>query len=67
MYGLPQASILAIQVLARRLAIHGCHQTKFTPGLWRHATRPIQFKILVDDFGVQYVGKEDAQHIIDAL
>jgi hypothetical protein len=32
MYGLPQAGILANQLLARLLAIHGCHQTKFTPG-----------------------------------
>jgi hypothetical protein len=33
MYGLPQAVILANQILAWRLAIHGYHQTKFTPGL----------------------------------
>jgi hypothetical protein len=57
MYGLPHAGILANQLIARRLAIHGYHQTKFTPGLWRHITRPIQFTLLVDDFGVQYVGK----------
>ena len=67
MYGLPQAGILANQLLARRLAVHGYHQTKFTPGLWRHVTRPIQFTLVVDDFGVQYVGKEHAQHIIQAL
>jgi hypothetical protein len=34
MYDLPQSVILANQLLARRLAIHGYHQTKFTPGLW---------------------------------
>jgi hypothetical protein len=67
MHGLPQAGILANQLLSRRLAIRGYHQTKFTPGLWRHATRPIQFTLVVDDFGVQYVGKEHAQHLIDAL
>jgi hypothetical protein len=67
MYGLPQAGILSNQLLARRLAIHGYHQTKFTLGLWRHVTRPIQFTLVVDDFGVQYVGKEHAQHLIDAL
>jgi hypothetical protein len=33
MYGLPQAGILANQLVARCLAIHGYHQTKFTPGL----------------------------------
>jgi hypothetical protein len=57
MYGLPQAGILANQILACRLAIHGYHETKFTPGLWLHVMRPIQFTLVVDDFGVQYVGK----------
>jgi hypothetical protein len=67
MYGLPQAGIIANQILARRLAINGYHQTKFTQGLWHHVTRPIQFNLVVDDFGVQYAGKEHAQHLIDAL
>jgi hypothetical protein len=67
MYGLPQAGIITSQLLARRLAIHGYHQTKFTPGLWRRVTRPIQFTLVVDDFGVKYVGKEHAQHLVDAL
>jgi hypothetical protein len=66
MYGLPQAGIMANQILARHLAIHGYHQTKFTPGIRCHVTRPIQFTLVVDDFGVQYVVKEYAQHIIDA-
>jgi hypothetical protein len=67
MYGLHQAGIIANQLLAHRLAIHGWHQTKFTPGLWHHVTRPIHLTILVDDFGVQYVGQEHDQHLIDAL
>jgi hypothetical protein len=56
-YGLLQAGILANQLLAHRLAIHGYHQNKFTPGLWQHVTRPIQFTLVVDDFGVQFVVK----------
>jgi hypothetical protein len=67
MYGLPQAGILANQLLARHLAIHGYHQTKFTPGLWRHVTRPIQFTLVVDDFGIQCVGAEHAHHRIATL
>jgi hypothetical protein len=67
MYGPAQAGILANQLLAHRLAIHGYLQTKFTPGLWRHVTRPIQFTLVVDDFGVQYVGAEHAQYLIAAL
>jgi hypothetical protein len=53
MNGLPQAGILMDQLLAHRLAIRGYHQAKFTPGIWRHVTRPIQFTLVVDDFGVQ--------------
>jgi hypothetical protein len=67
MYGLPQAGIIANQLLARRLAIRGYHQTKLTPGLRGHVTRPIQFTLEVDAFGVKYVEKEHAQHLIYAL
>jgi hypothetical protein len=66
-YGLSQAVILANKLLARRLVINGYHQTKFTPGLWRHVTRPIQCTLVVDDFGVKYMVKEHAQHMTDAL
>jgi hypothetical protein len=58
MYGLPQAGILTNQLLSRRLAIHDYHQSKFTPGIWRHVTHPIRFTLVVDDFDVQYMGKE---------
>jgi hypothetical protein len=37
------------------------------PGLCHHITRIIQFSLLVDYFGIQYVGRENAQHLIDAL
>jgi hypothetical protein len=67
MYGLPQAGILANQLIARQLAIHGYHQTKFMPGLWRHVTRPIHVTLVVDDFGVQYVCAEHAHHPIAEL
>ncbi len=36
MYGLPQAGILAQELLEQRLNAHGYHQSKFTPGLWTH-------------------------------
>jgi hypothetical protein len=48
-YGLPQDGLLTNKLLARRLDIYGYQQTKFTPGLWRHVTRPIQFSLVVDD------------------
>jgi hypothetical protein len=36
-------------------------------GLWKHATRDVHFSLALDDFGVKYVGKENAQHLVDAL
>jgi hypothetical protein len=32
------------------------------PGLWRHDTQPAQFTLVVDNFGVKYVGEEHANH-----
>jgi hypothetical protein len=67
MYGLPQAGLLANQLLAKRLAKFGYYQATHTHGLWKHTWRPIQFTLVVDDFGVMYVGKEHADHLADAL
>jgi hypothetical protein len=67
MYGLPQAGILANKLLQDRLAKHGYRPVRHTHGLWRHDTRPITFSLVVDDFGVKYVGRDNAQHLHDAL
>jgi len=67
MYGLPQAGIFAQQLLEERLEKHGYRQSKTTPGLWKQNTRPISFTLVVDDFGVKYVGEENAQHLLDAV
>ncbi len=67
MYGLPQAGILASKLLQKRLAAHGYAPTEHTHGLWTHHTRPILFSLVVDDFGVKYVGKQHADHLYNAL
>jgi hypothetical protein len=41
MYGLPQAGILAKELLQRNLAKDGYRPTTHTHGLWTHDTRPI--------------------------
>jgi hypothetical protein len=38
-----------------------------TPGLWHHKWRPIQFCLIVDDFGVEYVVIEHFNHLLDVL
>ena len=63
MYGLPQSGLLANELLEKRLNKHGYRQSKLVPGLWQHDKRPIQFTLVVDDFGVKYVGEEHAKHL----
>ena len=67
MYGLPQAGKLAHDQLKAHLVQYGYNPCPLTPGLWKHDTRPISFTLVVDDFGVKYVGAEHLQHLIKAL
>lgn len=66
MYGLPQAGILANRLLTKRLAPKGYYQCRHTPGRWKHKWRPVMFSLVVDNFGVEYVGKEHANHLCAA-
>ena len=56
-YGLPQSGRLENDLLRTRLKKSGCYESATTPGLWCHKWRPIQFVLLMDDFGIGYVGK----------
>ena len=44
MYGLAQAGLISNELLATKLAKHGFNQMPHTPGLWRHHTKPIQYR-----------------------
>ena len=37
------------------------------PELWKHDWQPVQFTLVVDDFGLKYVGEEHAKHLKAAL
>jgi hypothetical protein len=67
MYGLPQAGILANELLQRNLAKDVYRPTQHTHGLWKHDSRPISFSLVVDDFGVKYVGREHAEHLMECI
>jgi hypothetical protein len=67
MYGLPQAGILTNGLLQHNLAKDGYRPTTQTQGLWTHDTRPITFSLVVDDFGVKYVGQEHAEHLMACI
>ena len=67
MYGLPQAGLLAQQRLIQHLAKAGYTQAPNVPCLFRHTTRNIAFTLVVDDFGIKYTTKADADHLITTL
>ena len=67
MYGLPQSGKLANDLLRQRLAPHGYHPCRHTPGLWRHKSKPISFVLVVDDFAVKFVNKTDVLDLLAIL
>ncbi len=67
MYGLPQACILAQELLEKHLNKHSYHQSPLTPGLWWHDFRPISFTLCVDNFGIKYIGCKHAKHLASIL
>ena len=56
-YGLPQAGALTNKLLKESLDPAGYFEVPHTPGLWIHITRPVQFTLIVYDFGVKFIGK----------
>jgi hypothetical protein len=66
-YGLKQAGLLANQLLQKRLAPFGYYPARHIPGLWLHKTRPIALSLIVGDFAVKYAGKENTEHLRNAL
>jgi hypothetical protein len=46
---------------------YGYNEVKHTPGLSKHETKPIWFTLTVDNFGVKYVGKKHAKHLMKVL
>jgi hypothetical protein len=66
-YGLPQAGILANDLLRSCLLAEVYYEVETTPGLWSHKWHPIQFCLIVDDFGIEYIGIEHFNHLLDVL
>ena len=66
-YGLPQSRKLANEYLQKKISPHGYYEVKHTPRLWKHISCPIQFTLVVDDFGVKYTRRKDAEHLLGVL
>ena len=67
MYRLPQEGRIAHDALVKHLEPYGYHPSSKPPRLWRHKNLPINFTLVVDDFGVKYSGKENVLHLKVAL
>ncbi len=67
MYGLPQAGIIAQELLETCLFKAGYTQSKIMPGNWKHKWCPISFTLAVDNFGVEYSIVKHVQHLIQVL
>jgi hypothetical protein len=67
MLGLKQAGRIANDRLQKHLATFGYAPVPRTQSLYQHASRPVTFSLVDDNFGVKYVGQEHADHLIHAL
>ena len=66
-YGLPQSGRLINDLLRTHLEKAGYYEAATTPGLWSYKWRPIQFVLIVDNFGIKYVGKEHTLYLLKTL
>ena len=66
-YGLKQAARLAYDNLVTNLKKDGYFPDKYYPDIWSHESRPTKFCLWVDDFGVKYLTKDDANHLSTSL
>jgi hypothetical protein len=67
MYGLPQAGKIANDCPTEMLSPHGYTPMPITPGLWKDTTSDLVFALVVDDFGVKYTSKHDAECLMKTL
>jgi len=67
MYGLKNAALLAYNHLVNNLKNDGYKPVLNCPGIWMHETRRTWFCLCVDDSGVKYFSKEDADHLLNSL
>ena len=67
MPGLKQVGGITNNRLKAHLAHFGFAPVPRTPALWKHDTKPILFSLVVDNFGVKYIGQENFDHLIQSL
>ena len=65
--GLFESGYIANVELKRILGLEGYVPSKFTLGLFTHKMREIVFSLVVDNFGVRYKKREDAEHLLNTI
>ena len=65
--GLKQAGRILNDCLTAHLKQFGYAPVPRTPALWSHETWPIAFTLVVNDFGIKYIGSQHAEHLLAAL
>ena len=53
--------------LKEHLHPFGYEPAPIIPGLWHHNKNGITFTLVVDNFGIRYQRREDAQHLINSF
>ena len=64
---MPQYVIPENKQLRTGIEKEGYCKAHTNPGLWRHKFRHVQFCLIIDDFVVEYVGKQHADHLATIL
>ena len=63
MYGLKQAAQQTYDDLKTHLKEYGYEPDLFAQYIWKYNTQQTKFCLCVDDFGVQFFNKNDAEHL----
>ena len=67
MYGIKQAAALAYNHLKSCLAPYVYTPVLGSVGIWKHKNRPAKFYLYVNNFGITYFSKNDAEHLLNAI
>ena len=66
-YGIKEFGVLDFNKLVKNLTPYGDEPMPHTTRLWSQKTCETTFSLCVNNFGVKYFPKEDANHLINSL
>ena len=64
---LPQDGFLANKFHEKCFNPHGYQQSKIVSGIWKHDWQSVQLALVLDNFGVKYVGKDHVINFAQAI